>query len=59
MSNDNQIDSLTVGVGLDSSDFKRGQQEIDSGLDQIEKVPMTPPIALITLATKRGKQAKN
>lgn len=34
---DNQIDSLTFDLGLDSSGFKRGQKEIDAGLDEIEK----------------------
>lgn len=34
---DNKIDSLTVDVGLDTSGFKRGQQELDAGLDEIEK----------------------
>ena len=37
MSDDNQIDSLTVNVGLDTGGFKRGQQEVDAGLDQLEQ----------------------
>lgn len=53
--NNNQIDSLTVGVGLDSSDFKRGQREIDAGLEQLEQSADDAAHSVDNLGDKAGE----
>ncbi|BBG30452.1 lytic transglycosylase domain-containing protein [Zymobacter palmae] len=57
--NSNQIDSLTVGVGLDSSDFKRGQREIDAGLEQLENSADDAANSVDNLGEKAGKTGKD